>query len=69
MLGRVSLFCIGLVSMTVVLAGCGANNDGQNVRRGLLRATSVPKSVPDAGKFRPAQVQSPDGTPVRGILR
>jgi hypothetical protein len=65
-MARLSL--LGLV-MVAVLAACGVNGSNPNVRRGLLRSTSIPKSAPDAGRFRPAGPKSEDGSPVRPTLR
>jgi len=65
LVGRVSLF----VAVVVVFNGCGSNEIQQGARRRLLRGTSVPRSVPDDGKFRPAPPKSPDGSPGRGILK
>lgn len=67
-MGRVLVTNLCFVLVVAALSGCGQNIP-PNVRRGLLRSTSVPRSVPDAGPFRPAGPKSTDGTPVRGTLR
>jgi hypothetical protein len=67
-----SWFVAGMFALWLLtLAGCGQNDPGPNVRRGLLRSTSVPRNVPapDAGAYRTKPPRSPDGSRSRPTLR
>jgi hypothetical protein len=67
-----SWFVVGIFALWLLtLAGCGQNDPGPNVRRGLLRSTSIPRNVPapDAGAYRTKPPRSPDGSPSRPTLR
>lgn len=66
-MGRATLI-LALVFVLGVVA-CGTNANNPAAQRGLLRGTSGPRVTPDGKHFREAGPTSPNGSPVRPILK